>query len=223
MARREGFQKVYDLMERVVPAEVYSVPAPSREEHVEWACSTAMERLGVATPREVAGFWNAVTIEEARGWCERGVERGGLVRVEVGRGDEGKPVRSYALADWRERAARLREPPAGMRLMSPFDPVLRDRARARRLFGFDYTLEVFVPAAKRKYGYYVLPVLEGERVVARLEPKLDRERGVLEVSRVWWEPGVRATKTKRAELGRALDAYAAFAGAERWSVRGGLG
>lgn len=222
VARREGFQKVYDLMERVVPAHVHEAPAPSPEEHAEWACRTAMERLGVATAREVAGFWNAVGVQEAAAWCAAAVERGELVRVEVGREDEGKAVRAFALADWRERADRLADAPEGMRLLSPFDPVLRDRKRALRLFGFEYRFEAFTPAAKRRHGYYVLPVLEGERLVARLDPRLDRARGVLEVLRVWWEPGVRPTRARKDRLEEALEAYAQFAGADRWEIHGGM-
>jgi uncharacterized protein YcaQ len=91
-------------------------------------------------------------------------------------------------------------------VLAPFDPILRDRKRAARLFGFDYRFEAFVPAARRRYGYYVLPVLEGDRLVGRLDPRHDRDRGALVVERIWWEPGTRATRarTHRLEQGLAI-------------------
>ena len=81
-----------------------------------------------------------------------------------------------------------------MRLLCPFDPVLRDRARAKRLFGFDFRFEGFVPAADRKHGYYVMAILDRDLFIGRADPKFDRATGVLKVKYVSWEPGVRLTK-----------------------------
>ena len=83
-----------------------------------------------------------------------------------------------------------------LRVLSPFDPVLRDRKRAQRLFGFDYRIEIFVPEARRKYGYYVFPILEGDRIVARVDMKAHRDQDVLCVRAVWPEEGVRWSKTR---------------------------
>jgi hypothetical protein len=101
-----------------------------------------------------------------------------------------------------------------MRLLAPFDPIIRDRDRALRRFGFDYRFEAFTPEPKRQYGYYVLPILEGERLVGRLDPKLHRERGVLEIKGLWWEPGVKETKAQKKALREAMEAMAAWLGAE---------
>lgn len=101
-----------------------------------------------------------------------------------------------------------------MRLLSPFDPVLRDRARALRLFNFDYRFEAFVPAAKRVYGYYVLPVLEGDRIIGRADLKLHRDRSTLIVNGLWWEPGVRPTKQRLRDFEAAAWVLAEYGGAD---------
>jgi uncharacterized protein YcaQ len=215
VVRRENFQKVYDLAERVFP-ELHQAPAPSDEEHTEWACSTALERLVVATPKELAEFWKAIDPARAKAWCERVVHEGRIVPVLVEPLHEGesKPRPAYALPDWERRLKRLPAPPPLTRLLSPFDPVLRDRARALRLFGFDYRFEAFVPEPQRRFGYYVLPVLEGDRLVGRIDPKFERAAGLLKVRRVYWEPGVRATRERLKGLQEAAERLASFVGAE---------
>ncbi|HJQ32791.1 MAG TPA: crosslink repair DNA glycosylase YcaQ family protein [Pyrinomonadaceae bacterium] len=217
VARRESFQKVYDLTERVFP-EQHRAERPSTIEHVEWACSTAIERLAVATPKELADFWASIEPAQAKTWCERAARAGRVVPVNVEAHDSlkgGKPRAAYAVPDWERRLKNLPEPPRRTRLLSPFDPVLRDRARLGRLFGFDYRFEAFVPEPARRFGYYVLPVLEGDRLVGRIDPKLHRDEGVLRVRRVFWEPDVRVTRARRKGLEEAAERLARFAGAER--------
>jgi hypothetical protein len=215
VVRREKFQKVYDLTGRVFP-EQHRSPAPSDEEHSEWACSTALERLVVATPKELAEFWQSIDPARAKSWCEAAAREGRIVPVLVEPLNEGesKPRPAYALPDWERRLKRLPEPPPLTRLLSPFDPVLRDRARALRLFGFDYRFEAFVPEPQRRFGYYVLPVLEGDRLVGRIDPKFERAEGLLKVRRVYWEPGVRATRERVKKLKEAAERLANFIGAE---------
>jgi uncharacterized protein YcaQ len=227
VARRINFQKVYDLTERVL-ADHHAQPAPEREAHVAWACRSALERLALATPREIAAFWHAIDLASARAWCNQGLRCGELVEVMVESADGSKPVKSLALAD-REpalrRAARngamkghaVAQPPDAeqMRILSPFDPVLRDRARTLRLFNFDYRFEAFVPAPKRRYGYYVMPLLQGGRLVGRINPKFHRERSELAIDGLWWEKGVKPTRARKAALDEALDRLKTFIGAER--------
>jgi len=217
VARRESFQKVYDLTERVLPDASHAAE-PSESEHVEWACRTALERLVVATAKELAEFWAAVDLARAREWCEEALKAGRVVPVSVEPADGAKPQRSFAAVDWERRLSELPAPPARTRLLSPFDPVLRDRARARRLFGFDYRFEAFVPEPRRQFGYYVLPILEGDRLVGRVDPKFERREGLLHVRRVYWEPGVRPTLQRRRGLKRAVERLARFVGAERISI-----
>ena len=214
VTRREKFQKVYDLTERVLP-DAAKLAAPSEAEHIEWACRTAMERSVIATLKEMADFWRAVTLAQVRQWCENAVKSGELERVTVEAANGEPPRASFVLSDWQTRLRKLPEAPERMRLLSPFDPVIRDRARATRLFNFDYRFEAFVPEPKRQYGYYVLPILEGEQLVGRIAPKFQRERGTLEVRNVYWEPAVKVTNARRKKLDEALARLANLVGAQK--------
>jgi len=212
VAGRVHFHKVYDLAHRVFPA-AHARAAPDPDTHLEWACATALERLGVATAREVAAFWNAVEPADAARWCAAALAAGRLERVELASQDGSPAKPCFALPGWRERCAALPEPEAKTVILCPFDPILRDRARTLRLFGFDYRFEAFVPEAKRQYGYYVLPILEGEALVGRLDAKFHRSRGALEVKGLWWEQGVRPARTRLRRLRSALEELAARIGA----------
>ncbi|MBW6505890.1 MAG: winged helix DNA-binding domain-containing protein [Rhodobacteraceae bacterium] len=210
ITRREGFQKVYDLTERVIPAAA-RLPTPTPEETLNWACAAALDRLGFATSGEIAAFWRAVTPEAARGWCRAALARGDLAEVEV-EGADGRRRRAYARPDVLGRAEAAPEPPARLRILSPFDPALRDRARTEHLFGFHYRIEVFVPEAKRRYGYYVFPVLEGARLIGRIDLKAHRTDAALRIRAFWPEPGVRLTPARKARLDAELARIAAFTG-----------
>ena len=190
-------------------------------EDVDWFCRGALDRLGIATAGELAAFWDAVTPDEAKAWCR---ERLGdeLIEVAVEPADGSKPRLAFARPDILDRATEAPEPPGRLRVISPFDPLIRDRARTRRLFGFDYRIEVFVPAAKRTYGYYVFPLLEGDRLVGRLDMKCDRRDGLLRVTGLWLEPGVRLTATRRRALDAELDRLRRFAGAKRVDYASGV-
>ncbi|HEV7783839.1 MAG TPA: crosslink repair DNA glycosylase YcaQ family protein [Thermoanaerobaculia bacterium] len=217
IAKRINFHKVYDLAERVLPAG-HAAPPPTQAAHVDWACRTALERLGVATAYELASFWRATSLGDARAWGQKAAARGEIAEVEVEAEDGSEPRRAWAIPDWQEQAASLPPAPPRVRLLSPFDPILRDRKRTLRLFNFDYHFEAFVPGPKRQHGYYVLPILEGERLVGRMDPKLHREQGLLEIKGLWWEPGVRASKGRQAALEAAVERLARLTGAERWTL-----
>jgi uncharacterized protein len=212
-----NFHKVYDLSERVFP-EAHALPPPDPDGHRDWACASALERLSVATPRELAAFWDALEPGEAAAWCAAALADGRIEKVEVEDRAGGDPKAAFAAADWRRRLEALPEPDPGMTLLCPFDPVLRDRARTLRLFGFDYRFEAFTPEARRQFGYYVLPVLEGDELVGRLDAKFHRERGLLEVKGLWWELGVRPTKVRLRRLRSAVEDLAARIGAEATTV-----
>ncbi|MCC6133263.1 MAG: YcaQ family DNA glycosylase [Acidobacteria bacterium] len=208
---RDGFQKVYDLPGRVLP-KVHELPEPEEKTSLDWFCAGAAERLDVFTPRELAGFWCAVDLASARRWCEGAAKEGRIEPVEVASADGSPPQSAFALPGWRSRARR--EGPERIRLLSPFDPIVRDRARAVRRFAFDYRLEAFTPKARRQHGYYVLPILDREELVGRLDAKLHRDRGTLEVRGLFWEARIRCGVGRRRRLVEALERLAAFSGAK---------
>ena len=210
ITRRDGFSKIYDLTERVIP-DHHRTPVPA-EEVTDWACRTALDYLGFGTSGEIAAYWNAIAPEAAKDWCRVALARGEIVEVEV-EGAQGQRRKSYAYP-----ATLTEDPPepsARLRILSPFDPALRDRKRAEFLFGFHYRIEVFVPEPKRIFGYYVFPVLEGDRLIGRIDAKAFRDAGSLRVKGFWPEAGVKLTKGRLAKLEAELDRLAAFAGCGR--------
>ncbi len=210
VVRRQNFQKVYDLTERVIPGDVLNQDV-STGEHLDWACSSALDRLGTATPGEIAAFWDAVSPHDVRRWAAANHHR--LMTVEVQGFAAGAPKTSLAWTHVEDTLVHLSPPPASLRFLSPFDPVLRDRRRALRLFGFDYRFEAFVPKARRRYGYYVLPILEGDRLTGRASMKFHRSTGELAIEGLWWEPGIVEGKRRRAALDAALARLGRFLGA----------
>ena len=208
-AHRENFTKFYDLTERVIPEELREAEH-SDEAQIDWLCGAALSRLGFGTHGDVQRFWEAVTNAEAKAWTDT---QGTLVPVEVQCADKSW-TKALAPADIEERLATLPAPTSRLRILSPFDPVIRDRKRLQRLFGFDYRIEIFIPAAKRQWGYYVYPILEGDRMVGRIEVAGDRKLGTLTVKQLWQEPGVKWTGARQEKLEAELTRMARFIGVE---------
>lgn len=212
IAGREGFQKIYDLTERVIP-EPYHQQEVGETEFLDWAASSALERLGFATPGEIAAFYDIISPDEAKQWVLANRDR--LEDVLVEPVDGGKPRPSIALAGFGASLSDHPAPPQRVRVLSPFDPLIRDRNRCERLFGFRYRIEIFVPERKREYGYYVFPLLEGDRLIGRIDMKADRKRGTLDVKRLWLEAGVKASVGRLGKLDAELNRLAKFTGVER--------
>jgi hypothetical protein len=217
VSHREGFQKVYDLTERVVP-EPLRAREPALEETVAWAATTALDRLGFATPGEIAAFHDLLTPQEAQAWVHDALARGEVQEVRV-EGADGKLRRSLMRPGTVEEAAALPEPGDRLRLLSPFDPALRDRARAERLFGFRYRIEIFVPAPQRTFGYYVFPLLEGLRPVGRTE--VVAQAGTLTLCALWPEPGLRWGRGRTDRLLAELDRLRRLTGSDRIEIQDG--
>ncbi len=217
VARREGFQKLYDLTERVVPDAIRRA-APGLEETIDWAACAALDRLGTATPGEIAAFWDLLTPAEAQIWAKGALARGEVEEIRV-EGADGSLRRSLARPGAVDEALALPDPGNRLRLLSPFDPALRDRARAERLFGFRYRIEIFVPATRRTYGYYIFPVLEGDRLVARAD--VAAQGGGLTLRALWPETGVRWGKGRTQRLVAELERAARLVGTTRLDLQDG--
>ena len=216
IARRERFQRVYDLRERVLPGWD-DARLPSLAETRRALVLKAVRALGVAKARWVADYFR-MPKRGTPALPDRLAQEGELLRVEV----EGWSEPGYVHPDHRgaaEEAAAGRLRPRLTTLLSPFDPVVWDRARGRELFGFDYRLECYTPAPRRRYGYFTLPILRRGALVGRLDPKAHRREGVFEVRSLYLEPGVRASSGLVADLARALRESAAWHGTPEVVVR----
>lgn len=209
-SHRVNFNKFYDLTERVIP-ERHRKDEKSDAAQVDWLCREALSRLAFGTDGDIQRFWAATSIPEAKAWTARQKKK--LVPVEIETHD-GRWTQAHAAPDIETRLATAPAPTSRLRILNPFDPVIRDRARLSRLFGFNYTIEIFVPAAKRQWGYYVYPILEGDRFVGRIEVRGDRPNGRLLVDKLWPEEGVAWTPKRAERLDAELERMARFIGAE---------
>ncbi|MEH6757170.1 MAG: crosslink repair DNA glycosylase YcaQ family protein [Parasphingorhabdus sp.] len=209
-SHRENFIKYYDLSERVVPA-VYRDIAHSDEYQMDWLCKAALDRLGCATLGEIQRFWAALDAAEVKSWAGKAVDYLVPVEIETMTGDW---VSMVAAPDIEALLAEAGAPTSRLRILSPFDPAVRDRTRLARLFGFDYRIEIFVPAAQRRWGYYVYPLLERDRFVGRIELKADRKAGILKVIQIWPESYVKWNGDRTDKLDAELARLAWLIGAD---------
>ena len=205
-SHRENFKKFYDLTERVIPSEVLD-DERSEEEQTDWLCRNALDRLAFASDGEIQRFWEATDLLEVKSWRSNHRYDGVDVLVETA---DGNVVPALSPFDIESRLADLPPPTARLRILNPFDPLIRDRTRLSRLFGFDYRIEIFVPAAKRKWGYYVFPLLEGDRFVGRLEIRAERTQGCLDVKNLWPESGIKWTSARHERLESELKRLGRF-------------
>jgi len=213
---RENFQKYYDLAENVIPPGV-DTSEPSDEERVQFFSMRTLRALGLAKPQELRKYFFNWSVKLGRTSKQLQVLMDELVAEgEVERhGIEGEKSPYYCLPGDSGRLQKLEEGFGfdDVRLMIYFDNLLWNRERVEELFGFKSKLEVFLPREERVYGYYHLPVLYGNRIVARLEPKMDRANAVMIVRGYWVEDGFEPTEDYREKLHRNLESFAKFHGA----------
>src|SRR6266550_136502 len=214
VAGRSGGQKLWNLPERCLPP---GTPRTRLGEPaiVRWAAEISLRALGVATAADIRDHfirWKYVNLPAALSYLEK---QGRIVPVSVRDGDRSWPGTWYVHADDLPLLDRLEAGQWSPRttLLSPFDNLIIDRRRTSRMFGFDYTMEIYVPAAKRRYGYYAMPVLHGDRLVARVDPAMDGKAGRLSIRGVSVEPGCDVAETAWATHDAIAD-LATFLGAE---------
>lgn len=216
IARRDGNTRYYDLPERLYPAELLARPVEDGAA-LRHRLLTRFRGVGLLGAGGAAEVTTGTGPAAAR---KRSIEalaaEGVLLPVTV----EGVRGPRWLLAE--EAPVLDAGPPGGgVTFLAPLDPLMWDRRLVRELFGFDYTWEVYTPAKKRKHGYYVLPILFGDRLVGRLEPRLDRSTGVLTVAGLWHEAGFEPKRRYRAAFDEALEAYRRFVDADRISLSDG--
>jgi uncharacterized protein len=221
LARREGNRRYYDLLERLLPAEVLEREVPLEEQirHKLHSRYRTHGLLGIGGGGDIFNGLGPAKPDPSRGTPGRTALRnqliadGALVPVDV----EGVRGKRFVLREEVELLAAPPELPPSVAFLSPFDPVVWDRGLLGSLFEFDYVWELFFPREKRKYGWYVLPILFRDRFVGRIEPRIEREDGRVQVIGFWWEDGFAPGRADGFvdAMRQALRAYLQFAGATR--------
>jgi hypothetical protein len=239
LSRREGNRRIFDLVERLFPAELleHAVPARERFRHMLLSRYRAHGLLGLTGSAELwlgTSLWAGaaprppgrqlpVATAGRRALHADLVEAGALVPVKI----EGIRGERYLLAEGMPRLAQAQEEvaagappggaPPGVAFMGALDPLIWDRDFLRAVFDFDYLWEVYTPAAKRRWGYYVLPVLFGDRLVGRIEPRIERKTNALRIAGLWWEEGFDplAADGFVEAFAAAIAAHQAFGGVDR--------
>jgi uncharacterized protein len=213
LARRDGSLRYYDLLERLLPPDVLAQNVPEHEQLLHKLLSRHRAH-GLLAAGGAGGTFDRIANPEVRKALHRElVESGALVPVEI----EGLRGKRFVLAEELPLLEAPPKPAATVAFIAPFDSLLWDTKLLAGLFDFDFVWEGFFKAEKRRWGYYVLPILFGDRLVGRIEPRIERDAGVVQILGLWWEDGF---DPKRVDgfldaMHDALQAYVRFAGAER--------
>lgn len=201
---RQGFERYYDLTERVIPESVLALPTPAEEDAMRELLRISARALGIATEADLRDYFRLPASDAKRRVAEL-VEMGDLEPVSV----QGWSQTAYLTPD-----AKLPRWIRGATLLTPFDPLVWERNRTERLFGFKYRIEIYTPAHKRQYGYYVLPFLHDDKLVARVDLKADRSSSILRVIGAFGETETDVPSVAH-ELHKELERYARWLGLNR--------
>jgi uncharacterized protein len=231
LARRDGNRRYYDLIERVLPPDILACQVPLRAQlrHKLLSRYRAHGLLGIGGGGDIFGGLGPAKPDAERpehpgrtALREELVEDGKLVPVTI----EGVRGKRFVLREDVELLTAPPEPPRSVAFLPPFDPLVWDRGLLGSLFGFDYVWELFLPPAKRRWGWYVLPILFGDRLVGRIEPRIDRAAGCVRVLGLWWEDGFDPGRADGfvVAMRAALRDYLRFAGASwlEWAPHLGM-
>ena len=212
---KSGTRKFYDLADKYLPADLLAAPDPCPDEsaRLDWRVLRRIGAVGLLWNRRSDAWLGISMAAEERDAAFARLEKAGRITpVRV----EGLRFPLYVLNTDLPLLESVRSGQADckarLEFLAPLDPMLWDRKLIEALFGFQYSWEIYTPASKRKYGYYVLPVLYGDRLVGRIEPKTDRKANSLTVQNIWFEPGVRQTKTLSVMIDKAVCRLARFNG-----------
>ena len=223
VAGRAGQERLWDLTERCVPAAAL-VASATPTQLIREATIRSLRALGVATSAQIQNMLPAA-VRESVAKAIVSLERSGdFVPARVASADGRLKGQWYVRAADAERVAALERSWSGRTtLLSPFDTLIRDRSRANALFGMRYRIEIYVPQAKRQYGYFAMPILHNDSLIGRIDPRVDRERETLVINAVHIEPGVKPDRATGRAVAAVLDDLAQFTGMSRVSVPVGAG
>lgn len=223
VAGRTGQERLWDLTERCVPAKAM-VSSATPTKLIRDATIRALRALGVATTKQISEHLPGAVRPQVLKAIESLARSGEFVPVRVA--TEGGALKG----SWYVRAADAERVPALERrwtgrttFLSPFDTLIRDRARAEALFGLRYRIEIYVPPAKRQYGYFAMPILHNDELIGVIDPRVDRAKDSFLVNAVHLQPGVKRDRATGQAVGRALDGLAKFTGVSRVAIPAGVG
>ena len=221
IAERQQFRKVYDLKERVIPGYI-DTSFPSDEDIGRYIVYTGLKALGIATERELMRFLQPGTGRDSdiqlagkhliQRTLHHGIEEGDITQVKI----EKESSENFVLTSQLEKLTDLKKQ---IHILSPFDNLIIQRQRLKRLFNFDYTLECYVPEPKRKYGYFVLPILFGNAFIGRMDCKAERKSGTLLIKNFVFEEHIKWNKTLLSKLAKRLTQFAIFNGCNNVKLR----
>ncbi len=205
-AHRKSFRKYYNLSENIIPNDILKQDI-SESEQINWLCMEALNRMSVASAKEIKNFWGSLSTKEVNTWIKDNEEN--IVKVQW-ENSEGKYINSFASLDIEDRLEDLKNSKSNskIRIINPFDPAIRDRVRFKNIFDFDYKIEIFVPKEKRIWGYYVYPILQGNKFIGRIELKADRKAKSLDVLNFWKEDGIVWNEKQQLKLDEELTSLA---------------
>ena len=206
ITERWNFQRVYDLTERVLPVST-DTRIPDDDEMGRFLVSRALTAFGIATEKEICGHLPVASKKTVASALREFTDSGEVVPVKI-EGDNKSEY--YAFSEVMEKSTRVKRKNSALHLLSPFDNLIIQRDRIRRLFDFDYALECYVPADKRKFGYFVLPILWGNKFIGRLDSKADRKKKVLVIKSLSFEKGFKDFEKLLPPLTDKLKDFARF-------------
>ncbi len=206
-SHREKFIKFYDMAKNVIPKKILNKNHTDMQQ-IDWLCGAALNRLAVATAKEIKSFWDATNIDEVKSWLDKNSNK--LTAIEWQAAD-GSYIKSFAFNNIKKRVNDLAPLTNQIRIINPFDPLVRDRKRLKNIFNIDYKIEIFLPKKKRKWGYYVYLLLYGDKFIGRIEAKADRKTGILNIINFWPENDIEWNKSHRDGLDIELLKFAKLA------------
>ncbi len=210
-AYRKNFRKFYELSENIIPNNVFNKNIPEAAQ-INWLCLQALHRLSVANAKEIKNFWGSLSIKEVNTWIKENEDN--LIEIQW-QDSEGKLIKSFSPLDIEVRLANLKILGSQIKIINPFDPAIRDRIRLKKIFDFDYKIEIFVPKEKRVWGYYVYPILQNDKFIGRIELKADRKMKQLNVLNFWKEDDIIWNDNQQKKLDIELESLALLVGIDK--------